>query len=134
MSLPRLECIAAATVMRVLRPGAEPCDARSTTSGSSGRSTGFSYSLAQSELAQRATRPSERAWSTISGRQPAARPGPPQPCAAPRSGPACRRRCGASTALLHSDFEPPLTAAAIASSGVDAATELAGASASATAT
>ena len=74
---------------------------------------------------------------------PSGRPGPPsapggrsqagaaraagsgEPCEAPRSGPACRRRCGASTACCIPTSTPTLTAEAIAASGVDAATELA---------
>ena len=123
MSLPRLECIAAATVMRFfgrVPSAATPFDYERVLRPV----YGLSYSVAQSELAQRATRPSERAWRTISGRR--------------RSRGRVRRALrgtaiGAGVAasvwginrLLHSDFESTLTAEAIAASGVDAATELA---------
>jgi hypothetical protein len=123
MSLPRLECIAAALVMRVFGPvpsPATPFDYERILRPV----YGFSYSLAQSELAQRATRPSERAWKTISrGRR--------------AEGRVRRSLIGAAVAtgvpatvwginrLLRSDFDAALTPDAIAASGVDAATELA---------
>ena len=67
MSLPRLECIAAAVVMRAF--GQVPDPATPFDYERVLRPVyGLSYSVAQSELAQRATRPSERAWRAISGR------------------------------------------------------------------
>jgi hypothetical protein len=122
MSLPRLECIAAAAVMRVFGPVPSPA-----TPSDYERVLrpvyGFSYSLAQSELAQRATRPSERAWRAISSPNRA-------------KGRARRALLEAAIAagvpatvwsvnrLLRSDFDPALTPAAIASSGIHAGTEL----------
>jgi hypothetical protein len=123
MTLPRLECIAAAAVMRAFGPvpdSAMPLDYERVLRPL----YGLSYSLAQSELAQRATRPSERAWRAISGRN--------------RAGGRVRRAVRNAAIgsgvpasiwginrLLHSDFTPVLSPGAIAASGVDAATELA---------
>jgi hypothetical protein len=123
MTLPRLECIAAAAVMRAF--GRVPDPATPFDYERVLRPVyGLSYSVAQSELAQRATRPSERAWRTISRRN--------------RSGGRVRRALrGAAIGagvpatvwgvnrLLHADFDSTLSAAAIAASGIDAATELA---------
>jgi hypothetical protein len=65
--LPRIECIAAASVMRVFGPLPE-----ATRPGDYERVLrpvyGLTFSLAQSGLARRASRPSERAWRTISAR------------------------------------------------------------------
>lgn len=61
MALPRLECVAAAAVMRAFGPlpdSAAPADYERVLRPV----YGLSFSLAQSGLAQRATRPSERAW------------------------------------------------------------------------
>jgi UDP-2,3-diacylglucosamine pyrophosphatase LpxH len=123
MTLPRLECVAAAAVMRAFGPVPDPA-----TPFDYERILrpvyGLSYSIAQSELAQRATRPSERAWRAISGRN--------------RNGGRVRRALrGAAVGagvpasiwgvnrLLHAEFEPVLTAEAIAASGIDAANQLA---------
>ncbi|HEY1356394.1 MAG TPA: metallophosphoesterase [Solirubrobacterales bacterium] len=122
MTLPRLECVAAAVVMRLF--GGVPSPATPFDYERVLRPVyGLSYALAQSELAQRATRPSERAWRAISGRD--------------RRGSRARRaaRSAAIAAgvpasvwgvnrLLRSDFEPALTGDAISASGVAAATEL----------
>jgi hypothetical protein len=124
MSLPRLECIAAAAVMRGFgRPpeSATPFDYERLLRPI----YGLSFALAQSKLAQRATRPSERAWKTISSRN--------------RAGGRARRallRAGVGAGvpatvwtinrLLRADFDPILTPEAITASGIDAATELAG--------
>jgi hypothetical protein len=122
MSLPRLECIAAAVMTRAFGPvpsPATPFDYERVLRPI----YGLSYSLAQSELAQRASRPSERAWRAISRRD---------------SGGGRARRAVRSTAigaaipasvwgvnrLLHSNFDPVLSAEAIAASGVNAAGEL----------
>ena len=65
--LPRIECIAAASVMRAFGPlpeSARPGDYERVLRPV----YGFSFALAQSGLARRATRPSERAWRTIAAR------------------------------------------------------------------
>ncbi|MEX2108233.1 MAG: metallophosphoesterase [Solirubrobacterales bacterium] len=65
MSLPRIECIAAAAMMR--RFGALPNPATPADYERVLRPIyGFSFSLAQSGSAREATRPSERAWRAIS--------------------------------------------------------------------
>jgi hypothetical protein len=122
MSLPRLECVAAAVIMRLFGPvpsPAGPFDYERILRPV----YGLSYSLAQSELAQRATRPSERAWRAISARNGASG----------RIRRAARRAAiGAGVPasvwgvnrLLRSEFDPVLTPEAIAASGVAAATEL----------
>ncbi len=122
MSLPRLECIAAATVMRFF--GRVPSPATPFDYERVLRPVyGFSYSLAQSELAQRATRPSERAWKTISRNSRAKG-------RARRTLLGVAVRTGVPTAIwsinraLHSEFDAALSPAAISSSGVEAATEL----------
>jgi hypothetical protein len=67
MTLPRLECVAAAAVMRA---GGKPPDP--ATPGDYERILrpvyGLAFGLAQSGLARGVTRPSERAWRSISGR------------------------------------------------------------------
>ncbi len=67
MSLPRMECVAAAATMRTLRPLPDrPCPAdyeqilRPVYE--------LTYGLAQGRTPRRASRPSERAWRTISSR------------------------------------------------------------------
>jgi UDP-2,3-diacylglucosamine pyrophosphatase LpxH len=123
MRLPRLECIAAATVMRVFGPlpeSARPGDYERVLRPV----YGLSFSLAQSGLARRASRPSEQAWRKISGRD--------------RSNGRVRRAAiraaiGAGVPagvwgvnrLLRAEFDPDLSAAAITHSGVVAAAELA---------
>jgi hypothetical protein len=122
MSLPRLECIAAAVVMRFF--GGVPDPATPFDYERILRPVyGLSYSLAQSELAQRATRPSERAWRAISSRDQARG----RARQALRSGvieTGIPATVWGINRLLHSDFDPALTSAAIAASGIDAATEL----------
>jgi hypothetical protein len=121
MSLPRLECVAAAAATRSFGPppsSAAPPDYERLLRPI----YGFSYALAQSSLAQRATRPSERAWRTVSRGGAGGR--------ARRA--AIRGALGAGipasvwaiNRLLRADFSPDLSAAAITASGVDAATEL----------
>jgi UDP-2,3-diacylglucosamine pyrophosphatase LpxH len=123
MTLPRLECIAAAVVMRAF--GQVPDPATPFDYERVLRPVyGLSYSVAQSELAQRATRPSERAWRTISGRS-RSRGRVRRALRGAAIGAGVRATVSSINRLLHSDFEPTLTAEAIAASGVDAATELA---------
>ena len=96
MSLPRLECIAAAVVMRAFGPS-RTRRRRSTTSGSCGRSMGSpTRSPSRSWRSGRAAPPS--APGERSRAATAAAAGPGAPCAAPRSGPRSRRPSGESTA------------------------------------
>ena len=123
MRLPRLECLAAASVMRAF--GQLPESARPGDYERVLRPVyGLSFSLAQSGLTQRASRPSERAWRTISARDRA-------------NGRARRVALRAAIAagvpagiwsvnrLLRAEFDADLSATAISRSGVDAASELA---------
>jgi hypothetical protein len=123
MALPRLECVAAATVMRAFGPLPEragPADYERVLRPV----YGLAFSLAQAGLARRATRPSERAWRMIAGRDRA-------------RGRARRAALGAAVGagipasiwglnrLLRADFGADLSPAAITRSGIAAATELA---------
>ncbi len=122
MPLPRLECVAAAAIMRA--GGAPPDPA---TPGAYERILrpiyGLAHGLAEAGLSRGATRPSERAWRSISGRR--------------RDG-GRARRAATSTAIraavpasvwlinrtLRAEFDPDLSAAAITHSGVAGATEM----------
>jgi hypothetical protein len=123
MRLPRAECIAAAFVMRAFGPipeRAQPGDYERVLRPI----YGFSFGLAQAGLASSATRPSERAWRAISGRD--------RPRGAVRRG-ALKAAVVAGipalvwmiNRLLRADFDPDLSARAITRSGIDAATETA---------
>lgn len=122
MSLPRLECIAAAALAR---SGNQPPDP--AVPGDYERILrpiyGFAFGLAQSGLRAGASRPSERAWRSLAKRH--------------RSQGRIRRT--ATTAafaagipatiwtlnrLLRADFEADLSGAAITRSGIEAATEM----------
>jgi UDP-2,3-diacylglucosamine pyrophosphatase LpxH len=119
MTLPRLECIAAAATMRALRPlpaHPEPADYERVLQPV----YGLTYGLAQGGMARRAARPSERAWRTISS----------------GNGTANRVRRAALRAavpasiwsinrLLRANFDTSLTAGSISHSGIAAATEMA---------
>ncbi len=122
MTLPRLECLAAATSMRALGPLPErtgPDDYERVLRPI----YGLGYSLAQTGMARRATRPSERAWRTIAGSNGS-------------RGRASRAALRAAIAagipasvwsinrLLRAGFDPDLSATAITRSGIAAATEL----------
>ena len=116
MRLPRLECIVAAASMRAFGPlpaQAEPAQYERLLRPV----YGLSFSLAQARLAGRASRPSERAWRAISG----------------RDGHRLRRavlRAGIPASvwtlnrLLRASFDGDLSAASISRSGVEAATEM----------
>ncbi len=120
MSLPRLECIAAAATMRALRslpdqPG--PFDYERVLRPV----YGLTYGIAQGGMAARAARPSERAWRA----------------AASRNGRAGRARRAALRVaipatiwginrLLRANFDPSLSTTSISQSGIDAASELVG--------
>ena len=123
MSLPRLECLAVAAVMRGFGPlprPATPEDYERLLRPVYALSFGF----AQSGLARKASRPSERAWRTISGRDR-------------RNGRVRRAVLHAALGagipasvwtlnrMLRTEFSSDLSARAISSSGVAAATELA---------
>jgi Calcineurin-like phosphoesterase superfamily domain len=123
MSLPRLECVAAAGMMRAFGPLPErpgPADYERVLRPV----YGFSFGLSQSNLARRAARPSERAWQTLSGRDG-------------KRGRARRAAIRAAIAtavpagvwsvnrMLHAEFRADLSAQSISRSGIDAATELA---------
>jgi hypothetical protein len=123
MTLPRLECLAAAAIMR---SGRRPPEA--ARPGDYERILrplyGFASGLAEGGLSSRANRPSERAWRTVSG---SIRNGG-------RVGTATRKAAiGAGipagvwvlNRLLRADFAPDISAAAITRDGIAAGTELA---------
>jgi hypothetical protein len=123
LTLPRLECLAAAASMRAL--GSLPDDAGPADYERVLRPIyGLGYSLAQTGRARRATRPSERAWRTIAGQNG-------------RGGRAAQAALRAAIAagipasvwslnrLLRADFDPDLSSGAITRSGIAGATELA---------
>jgi Calcineurin-like phosphoesterase len=119
LRLPRLECIAAATVMRTLGPlpeHPEPADYERVLRPV----YDLTFGLAQGGAARKASRPSERVWRTISSN---------------RNGRGNRARRTALRAaipagiwsinrLLRADFDPSLSTASISGSGVAAAQEL----------
>jgi hypothetical protein len=123
MSLPRIECVAAALVMRAFGPVPERADAEDYERVLR-PVYGFAFGLAQSDLALRARRPSEGAWRKISGRNH-------------RN--SRLRRAAIKAAVgggipasvwtlnraLRTEFSPELSVPAIARSGIEAATELA---------
>ena len=124
MSLPRMECLAVAAMMRAFGPLPHPA-APEDYERLLRPIYGFSFGLAQSGLAHRATRPSERAWRAISksnggdnGRIGRRVRGAAFDAGVPATVWALNR-------LLRAEFSPDLSAAAISHSGVVAATELA---------
>jgi hypothetical protein len=123
MSLPRLECLAAAATMRAFGPLPRP------TSPADYETVlrplyGLFFSLAQAGLSGRAARPSERAWRAIAGvngnRSRARR-------AVQRAaiGAAVPAGVWSVNRLLRAEFVPTFSASAISRSGIAAATELA---------
>jgi len=123
MTLPRVECLATATVMRIFGP--IPPRASADDYEKVVRPIyGFAHGMAQTGLAQRTHRPSERAWRAISG---SAAPRNPIRRAAMRATISVGIPAGlwGLNRLLRSDFDPILSAEAITRSGIDAATELA---------
>jgi hypothetical protein len=123
MSLPRMECIAAAAIMRSGGPPPDP--ARPADYERVLRPIyGFAFGLAEAGLARGATRPSERAWRSIS--------------AVHRDGGRARQtalKATLATAVpagmwllnraVRADFRPDLSAGSISRSGIEAATEMA---------
>ncbi len=123
MSLPRIECLAAAVVMRAFGPIPDPA-AVTDYERVLRPIYGFSYGLAQAELAERSSRPSERAWRAISGRDH--RPGRIR-----RAALGVGFKAGVPATvwtlnrILRAEFKAELSPAAITRSGVAAATEMA---------
>jgi hypothetical protein len=122
LSLPRMECIAAAVLMRL---GGRPPDR--ATPGDYERILrpiyGFSYGLAEAGMSRGATRPSERAWRSLSGRR--------------RNGGRIRRatiKAAIGTAVpagigllnraVQANFDPSLSLTSITQSGIDGAAEM----------
>lgn len=129
MSLPRIECIAAAALMR---SGDRPPDPATTADYERILRPvyGLAFGIAQSGLRASAARPSERIWRSLNGEKESSNSG------------AIRRKLrtavgragvevGAPAAvwtlnrLLHADFSAVLSPAAITQSGIDAASEMA---------
>ena len=123
MSLPRLECVAAAAIMRA---GGPP--ARSRHAGRLRARPAPDLRLLLRPRRGRPRRPAPPGPpSALGARSPA---GTATAAALRRAAakaavaPASRAASGCSTALLRADFEPDLSAAAITRSGIDAATEM----------
>jgi hypothetical protein len=123
MRLPRLECVAAAAVMRA--GGGPPDPAAPEDYERVLRPIyGLAFGLAEAGLARGATRPSERAWRSVSGRH--------------RNGGRARQAtvkaafaAGIPTGvwllnrLLRTEFDPDLSLASITRDGIEAAGEVA---------
>ncbi len=123
MTLPRLECIAAAASMRAFgplptrpRPGDYERVLRPVY--------GLTFGIAQGGLAGKSSRPSERAWRAMTTRNGS---GNRARRAALRAalGAAVPTGIWSINRLLRSDFEITLSSDSIARSGIDAASELA---------
>jgi calcineurin-like phosphoesterase family protein len=123
MSLPRIECLAAAALIRAFGPlpdPAAPADYERVLQPL----YGFSYGLAQAGPSRRAVGPSMRVWRAISGSGEQGRP-------LRRAAMRALVRAGVPAGvwsvnrLLRSDFDAALSPEAITRSGVVAATELA---------
>lgn len=123
MTLPRLECVAAAAIMR---GGSRPPEA--AVPGDYERILrplyGFASGLAEGGLSSKANRPSERAWRTVSGSN---RAGGRLAVATHKAVIDAGVPAGvwAINRLLKSNFAPDVSAAAITRDGIAAATELA---------
>jgi UDP-2,3-diacylglucosamine pyrophosphatase LpxH len=121
-SIPRIECIAAAAIMRSAGPPpdpAQPADYERVLRPI----YGFSFGLAEAGLASGATRPSERAWRSIS----AGRNGGPVRRTAVKATLATAVPAGLwlLNRALRADFKADLSASAISQGGIAAATEMA---------
>lgn len=125
MTLPKLECIAAAAVARAgrrLPDPASPDDYERLLRPVFGLAFGF----AQSGLARGATRPSERAWRSLSGRNGDSEGTPSRArrlAVRGAVGVGLPATVKAVNRLLGADFEADLSLAAITQSAIDAATE-----------
>lgn len=123
MSLPRIECIAVAAMTR--RFGAVPNPATPADYEQVLRPIyGFSFSLAQSGLAQQATRPSERAWRTLSSHN-GSRGRVRKAVLRAAIGTGIPATVWSLNRLLRADFDADLSATSITHSGISAATEMA---------
>lgn len=123
MSLPRLECLAAAAIMRA---GAQPPDPAAPEDYERVLRPiyGLAYGLAEAGLARGATRPSERAWRSISGRR---HNGSRVRRAATKAavGAAVPTSVWLLNRAFRADFDPDLSPASITRSGIAAASEMA---------
>lgn len=121
MSLPRLECVAAAACMRAF--GQEP-----TSPADYERVLrpvyGLSFSLAQAGLAKRATRPSEKVWRAISASRNGAGGRLRRAALLAAAGAGVPATVWTINRLLRSEFTADLSPGAITRSGIVAATEL----------
>lgn len=121
MTLPRLECLAAAAVMRSGRRPPEPA-----APGDYERVLrplyGFAFGLADGGLTSKAKRPSERAWRSVSNRRDSGAIAKAARKAA--IGAAVPAGVWTLNRLLRANFAPDVSAAAITRDGIAAATEL----------
>ncbi len=122
LSLPRLECIGAAAVMRAGGPLPDPA-----TPADYERILrpiyGLAFGLAEAGLARGATRPSERAWRSLSGRR-RHRGRARQATIKAAFGAGVPASVWLLNRLLRSQFDPDLSAGSIARSGIAGATEV----------
>ncbi len=124
MSLPRLECVAAAALMRSDGPpraGATPADYERVLRPI----YGFFFGFAEAGRGHRPFRPSERAWRLISSRE-RNRNRLRQATAKAAISTGLPAAVWLLNRLLRADFEADVSAASIARSGIAAATEMAG--------
>jgi predicted phosphodiesterase len=123
MTLPRLECLAAAATTRAF--GSLPSPATPEDYERVLRPLyGLAFGLAQSGFAQQATRPTVRAWRSISSRD-RARGRVRRTALRAAVGAGIPATVWALNRLLRAGFSADLSAAAISRSGIEAATELA---------
>jgi hypothetical protein len=121
MSLPRLECIAAATVMRSAGHPPDPA-APADYERILRPIYGFFAGLTEAGMAPGAKRPSERAWRAFNGRRNGG--GARQATARAAIGAAVPAGVWLLNRALRARFDPNLSAASISRSGVDSAAEL----------
>jgi UDP-2,3-diacylglucosamine pyrophosphatase LpxH len=119
MSLPRMECVAAAATMRALRP-LPPRPAPADYEHVLQPIYGFTYALAQGGSVWGRARPSERAWRAMSNRN-GTRMSRIRRVAVRAAIPAT---VWSINRLLRAEFGADLSSDAITRSGVDAATEM----------
>jgi hypothetical protein len=122
MSLPRLECVAAAAMMRAFGEVSRPASAADYERVLR-PVYGFSYALAQAGLARRATRPSEKVWRMISAARNGAGRARRQAMAA-AAGAGIPATIWALNRALNTEFSPDLSAASITRSGIEAGREM----------
>jgi hypothetical protein len=120
MTLPRLECVAAAAVMRSGRRPPDPA-----APGDYERVLrplyGFAFGLADGGLTSKAKRPSERAWRSVSSHESGVIAKATRRALVGAGVPA---GIWALNRLLRADFAPDVSPAAITRDGIAAATEL----------